>query len=285
MMGAGAVLSFGCNIGGFVSALSALSASGIGMMAGLVMGAYLATRYVLREGVQRLKAGNELPPVSPCEAPPQAVASSRASRIQPWLGFLLLLLLLAIGYGYRQLGYGPLANFLFFGAVFGIVFQRSRFCLVRAFREPFLSGESEHARAAALALTLSLIGFSILKATDLKDASEWVFPSFLPGSLVGGTLFGIGMVIAGGCGAGSIWRVGEGHIKLWCAVFFFAIGASIVRLILARTELLSKLGTAVFLPNVLGWGAAIWTVAALMLFWYLLSAWNEKQRQTTILKI
>ena len=64
-----------------------------------------------------------------------------------------------------------------------------------------------------------MIGFTILKATDLKDACEWVFPSFWLGALLGGVLFGIGMVIAGGCGAGSLWRAGEGHIKLWVAVF------------------------------------------------------------------
>src|SRR5437870_7180161 len=39
LMGAGAVLAFGCNIGGFFSALSALSPSGFGMMLGLGLGA------------------------------------------------------------------------------------------------------------------------------------------------------------------------------------------------------------------------------------------------------
>jgi uncharacterized membrane protein YedE/YeeE len=200
------------------------------------------------------------------------------------LGLLVLLVLLGVAHFYRVLGYAPQGAFLLFGVAFGVVFQRSRFCLVRAFREPFLSGESEHARAAALALVLSVVGFSILKATDLKDATEWVFPSFWVGSLLGGTLFGVGMVIAGGCGAGSIWRVGEGHIKLWIAVFFFAIGASMARLILVRTELLGKLGAAVFLPNVIGWGAAIWSVVALMTFWYLLSSWNEQRKQAGALK-
>src|SRR5207245_4281503 len=49
MMGWGAVLSFGCNIGGFFSALSALSVSGVGMMVGLAAGAFLGTRYPLWE--------------------------------------------------------------------------------------------------------------------------------------------------------------------------------------------------------------------------------------------
>src|SRR5687768_14821119 len=40
MMGSGAIFSFGCNIGGFFSALSALSLSGVGMMLGLAIGAF-----------------------------------------------------------------------------------------------------------------------------------------------------------------------------------------------------------------------------------------------------
>ena len=43
------MLAFGCNIGGFFSAVSALSLSGFGMMLGLGLGAFLGLRYLLRE--------------------------------------------------------------------------------------------------------------------------------------------------------------------------------------------------------------------------------------------
>src|SRR5207244_1246213 len=46
LMGVGAMLAFGCNIGGFFSAVSALSLSGFGMMLGLGLGAFLGLRYV-----------------------------------------------------------------------------------------------------------------------------------------------------------------------------------------------------------------------------------------------
>ena len=55
--GAGAMLSFGCNIGGFFSALSALSASGLAMMAGLIVGAFIGTRYLIRENGKIIAAG------------------------------------------------------------------------------------------------------------------------------------------------------------------------------------------------------------------------------------
>jgi uncharacterized membrane protein YedE/YeeE len=283
LMGIGAMLGFGCNIGGFFSALSALSLGGAGMMAGLALGSFCATRYLIWENKGRIEAG-QLPFLSACVAPPRPPASSVSFKAQPRCGALMLLALISAGAFYQQLGYARLAAFLFFGSVLGVVLQRSRFCLVHAFREPFMSGESEHARAAALALILSAVGFAILKATDLKDATEWVFPSFWFGSLTGGIVFGTGMVLAGGCGAGSIWRAGEGQVKLWTAVLFFALGASLSRRFLVQTDLISGLGLPVFLPNVLGWASALSSIVLLMAVWYLLSAWNEQRRSAGILK-
>ena len=278
MMGWGAMLAFGCNIGGFFSASSALSLSGLAMMAGLLGGVYLASRYLIRENARVISEGR-LPFASTCEAPRQIAPASPQYTLQPVSGALVLAALFAAGFFYRQAGYAPQAVFLLFGAALGIVLQRSRFCLVRAFREPFMSGESEHTRAAALALLLSMLGFTILKSTDLKDAGEWVFPSFWLGALLGGSVFGIGMVIAGGCGAGSIWRAGEGHIKLWVAVLFFALGAAMMRLFLTKTELIARLGSAVFLPNLVGWGGALSAVVVIMALWYLISGWNEQRKQ------
>jgi uncharacterized membrane protein YedE/YeeE len=197
----------------------------------------------------------------------------------------VVLALAGAGVLYQQLGHARLATFLYFGAALGFILQRSRFCLVNAFREPFMSGESEHVRAAALALILSAVGFAVLKATDLKDAGEWVFPSFWLGSLAGGVVFGVGMVLAGGCGAGSIWRAGEGHIKLWLAVLFLALGASLTRRFLVQTGLINGLGAAVFLPNVLGWAGALSSIVLIMVIWYLLAAWNEQRRRAIISQV
>lgn len=284
LMGCGAMLAFGCNIGGFFSALSALSASGLGMMAGLLLGSFLGTRYLIRENAKAIAAGR-MPFFSACEAAPQPAPMSSAFKRQPLFGGFAFAVLLVLGVVYQQLGHGRLAVFLYFGVAFGIVLQRSRFCLVNAVREPFMSGRSEHAQAAALALVLCTIGFAILKATDLKDAGEWVFPSFWLGSLSGGLLFGLGMVLAGGCGAGSIWRAGEGHVKLWVTVILFAVSASIMRQLLVRTDLIRGLGDSVFLPDILGWAGSVWGVAALMIIWYLLSAWNERKKSAGALQL
>ncbi len=271
LMGVGAILAFGCNIGGFFSATSALSLAGLGMMAGLLAGAWLGLRYLLWEMEHR-------PAWSSGTARVFAGARTDGASRQPWVGALLLLALVLLPFVYARRGYVPQGIFLLFGVAFGMVFQRSRFCLVRAFREPFMTGDGEHTRAAALAVVVSTLGFAILKFTDLKDKSEWVFASAGVGALAGGLVFGVGMTLAGGCGAGSIWRAGEGQVKLWAAVVCFALGASLTRLALTQTGLLAKLGVAVFLPAALGWGAALLLVVVVMAAWAAFATWNEDSR-------
>jgi len=155
---------------------------------------------------------------------------------------------------------------------------------VRAFREPFMTGDAEHTRAAALALAVSTLGFAVLKFADLKDKGDWVFPGAGVGALAGGTLFGVGMTLAGGCGAGSIWRAGEGQVKLWLALVGFALGASLARLALAQSGALQKLGWAVFLPSALGWGGALGLTLGVLVVWALLATWNEDARVVSALE-
>jgi len=276
LMGVGAVLAFGCNIGGFFSATSALSLAGLAMMLGLGVGAILGLRYLIWETEHRPRWSSGAGRVY------LAPSDARASR-QPWLGALLLVLLLATPAVYSRAGYVAQGVFLLFGVAFGVIFQRSRFCLVRAFREPFMTGDAEHTRAAALALVISTLGFAILKFTDLKDKSEWVFPAAGAGALAGGLAFGVGMTLAGGCGAGSIWRAGEGQVKLWAAIACFALGVSLTRLAAAQAGLLQQLGAAVFLPSAIGWGGAIGLVVLVMAAWALGATWNEETRRFSAL--
>ena len=266
MLGIGAMLALGCNIGGFFSAVSALSLSGFGMMLGLAAGAYVGLRYLLWETSARPNWSTGGSAV---------LARAKDQSRQPFVGLAVLVVLLAIPFVYSRTGYGARGLFLVFGAVFGFVFQRSRLCLVRAFREPFMTGDAEHTRAAALAVVISMLGFTLLKFTDLKDKGDWVFPAAGAGALLGGLIFGIGMVIAGGCGSGAMWRVGEGQVKLWVAVATFALSASLTRLALTQTGFQQKLGVAMFLPATLGWAGAVIAVIGVMAAWAALATWNE----------
>ena len=266
LLGTGAAIARGCNIGGFFSATAALSLSGLAMAAGLAIGAFLATRYLVWE------AGRVTERVAPASLGQPGPA--RRMR-QPVLGAAVIGAILAAAAAYAVAGFPDRSVILLLGAVLGIVSQRSRVCFVQAFREPFLTGDTRHTRAMLLGLGVSVVGFALIKtAIDVK-ADDFVRPTFWIGGLFGGAIFGIGMVLAGGCGAGSIWRAGEGHVKLWLAVGGYVVSAALVSEWLRRSGIAARLGQSVFLPDSIGWDGAIIFLFAVLVLWYLLARWNE----------
>jgi hypothetical protein len=45
------------------------------------------------------------------------------------------------------------------------------------------------------------------------------------------------------------------------------------------------LGSASFLPYIVGWPSAAWIVVILMALWYLVTGWNEQRKQADVLKM
>ena len=279
LMGVGASLSFGCNIGGFFSATSALSLAGPAMMLGLMLGAIVGLKLLLWE-VSHL----ELPEwMSRSGGTGSAGSSDTWRRLQPLAGVAVLGIGAALALLYDGLDYTTRAGLLGFGLVIGIIMQRTRFCFVRAFREPFMTGHADATRAVAIAVVISTLGFTYLKWADFKDWEVFVRDSFWVGSLLGGFIFGIGMSLAGGCASGALWRAGEGHVKLWVAVACFALSASYFREWLTESGRRDRLGEAVFLPDYVGWEMGVGAVIVLMAIWYLCMTWNERKQKLVMM--
>ena len=276
LMGIGAAMAFGCNIGGFFSATSALSLAGLAMMAGLMIGVYIGLRLLILEVTYLDFATSAAPGKTTGDG---ALARRGAQRI---LGLLVLACGLMIAIVYDGFDYPVRAGFLLFGLFIGVVMQRSRFCFVKAFREPFLTGDGEMTKAVILAVVIGVLGFSILKWTDLKDWDAQVASAFWFGSLFGGAIFGIGMSLSGGCATGCLWRAGEGQIKLWVAIAAFAVSGSLFRDWLDHSGWLMKLGDAAFLPDIMSWKMSIATALGIMCLWYLLIVWNEAKKKLVI---
>ena len=116
------------------------------------------------------------------------------------------------------------------GIVFGVTVQRSRFCFTSAFRDFFLLGQTRMIKGILVGLAVSSIGFVMVMSTVAPNPGFGAFPSdahVLPvglSTLLAGTLFGIGMVLAGGCVSGSLYRMGEGYIASWVAILGVMIG-------------------------------------------------------------
>jgi uncharacterized membrane protein YedE/YeeE len=277
LMGIGSAMAGGCNVGGFFSAVSALSASGIAMMIGLLIGAYIGLRYLYWE-LEHLPSGST-----------GSVAVSKEGKgvdwlkIEPYLGAAVFLAAIVCTWLYSKQAYTRVGGLLLCGIAFGCIIQRTRFCFVRGFREPFMTGESQVPRAIAIAVIISTLGFAALKWSGLRGENVYVPQAFWFGGLVGGVIFGIGMVVAGGCGSGSVWRAGEGHIKLMLAVIFFAMSTSLFKAwIKSSAALNSLMGYRVFMPNLLTYKWSLILVIGIMLAFYIITAWNEKTEKFVV---
>jgi uncharacterized membrane protein YedE/YeeE len=208
---------------------------------------------------------------------------TKPSSQQPLAGFIIILIALGLVFTYDHFDYSTRGGFLLFGLIIGILMQRTRFCFVRAFRDPFMTGESEATRAVAMAVIIGAIGFSILKWTDLKDWDVFVSPGFWSGSLLGGAIFGVGMSLSGGCGTSSLWRAGEGQIKLWFSLVAFALSGSLFRDWLDQSGWLQKIGEPVFLPDFMSWSMALVIVVLIMALWYIIAVWNDVHKKFVVI--
>jgi hypothetical protein len=172
--------------------------------------------------------------------------------------------------------------------------HRSRLCFARAFREPFMTAEGDMTKAVIVALALGIPLASLLFQHKVIDPYLAIPPTFWLGSLLGGLIFGIGMIFAGGCASGSLWRMGEGHLKLWVAIFFFSWTGSTANALFKKFGWLAtemnldlieetRIGYQAYFPVMLGgWGWTFIISGAGLLIWYALVRYNESTERFTL---
>ena len=197
---------------------------------------------------------------------------------QKWnLGFIVFLtLLLAL---LSQISV-HLTLILVLGISLGFVLQKSRFCLVSALRDPILIGMTEMTRAFLLLLGISILGFALVSWGASQINIPLVLNVFPLGvhTVVGGLLFGIGMVLAGGCTSGILMRIGEGFVMQWVAFFGLLVGTVLGERTLTNWRNVFGELPGIFLPDVLGWvPTLILEIFALLALWQLTRWWQKKQ--------
>ncbi|WP_370245330.1 YeeE/YedE family protein [Salipiger sp.] len=129
-----------------------------------------------------------------------------------------------------RLGESPTAALfgLITGVVFGIAAQRSRFCLRAAVVE-FARGEMKD-KVAVWLLTFSTAlvwvqGAQLMGVFDATNARMMAVPGSWSGAIIGGLMFGAGMVLANGCSGRLLVMAATGNLRSVIAGLIFAVVA------------------------------------------------------------
>jgi uncharacterized membrane protein YedE/YeeE len=135
--------------------------------------------------------------------------------------------------------FGSIVSFgtaILLGLALGFILQKGRFCLNSAFRDIIFVNDLTLVRSYLLALVVAIIGSNLMEDlgllqvinpdTGALEATTLMRQSFVPvANIFGGFLFGIGIVLAGGCASGIVYRIGEGQLSAMVAILGFFFGA------------------------------------------------------------
>lgn len=271
LAGFGARLAMGCNLGAFFSAIPQFSLHGYLFAAGLVGGTYLGTRLALLPWMAGRPAARRR------SVRPAAAAPSRRS-LQPALGWGLAAAVLGLLAFQSLIGQGKLGIWMLIGVGFGLIIERGRICFTSAFRELWITRQGDMARALATSMAVAAVGIALLSAGNEKlvARAEWASP----GVLLGGLIFGVGIVLAGGCETGWMYRSTQGYVQLWMAGLGTVVGTTLLAWGWEHWGLYTTLVAGwpqVSLYKELGWGGAIViTLGALALWWLAVTWWEGR---------
>lgn len=113
-------------------------------------------------------------------------------------------------------------------AGFGAIVQRTGFCTMGAVADAVTMGDWTRLRQWALAAGVAVLGFAALAAggwirpaDSLYADARWMWAS----SIVGGLMFGVGMVLSSGCGSKNLVRLGAGNLKALVVFLVMALSA------------------------------------------------------------
>lgn len=123
-------------------------------------------------------------------------------------GVLAFFAMVSIGtYAYNEY-YIYLSVYLWFGLIYGMCLQYGRFCFSSAFRDLFAVGVPRMVVGIMIATALFAVVGAFVSATGMSTFHAAPTSSH---ALIAGFIFGVGMVFAGGCASGSLYKTGEGN--------------------------------------------------------------------------
>lgn len=268
--GFGARLALGCNLAAFFTGVPQFSLHAWIFIVATGAGTYLGAKLVNTrwwKGKPVLKMGGTL-----------SAAASGKSR-QPLLGGILGFAYLALIVYFYVSGHPMLGTAALFGAAFGILIERGQICFTSAFRDLWISGRATMTKAIILGMAISSVAtLIIILVYGLDPITKIAAPS----TFVGGLLFGLGIVMAGGCETGMMYRLMEGQIVFLPVFIGNILGATALAYAwdhLGVYNLLVKSGSPINLITTMGPTAAlIVTLLVLGVAFAIAAYWQKNYR-------
>lgn len=112
--------------------------------------------------------------------------------------------------------------------LFGAIARRTQFCAMGALADIVTMGDWARMRMWVLAMGVAIIGFNAMVALGWVEASNSIYagPRLMwLSATVGGAMFGFGMVLASGCGAKTLVRIGGGNMKSLVVLIVLGVAA------------------------------------------------------------
>lgn len=146
-------------------------------------------------------------------------------RNRVWAFVLIgLLVVISLIYYRSNVAYMYLITYIWFGTAYGMMLQYGRFCFASASRDLFAAGVPR----MAVGILIALVFFSLIQATLAYTNMSTFHPA--PRGIhviISGLIFGVGMVLAGGCASGSLYKIGEGNGTSILAITGISFGQAV----------------------------------------------------------
>ncbi|WP_367298428.1 selenium metabolism membrane protein YedE/FdhT [Hafnia alvei] len=215
--GFGARLAMGCNLAAFFTGIPQFSLHAWFFALATAVGSYFGARFTLLPmfripvKLQKVSAASPL-----TQKPAQAKRRFR-------LGMIIFFAVILWG-GLTAMNAPKLGLAMLFGVGFGLLIERAQICFTSAFRDLWITGRTHMAKAIIIGMAVSAIGIFSYVQMGLPPKIMWAGPN----AVLGGLLFGFGIVLAGGCETGWMYRAVEGQVHFWWVGFGNILGATIL---------------------------------------------------------
>lgn len=215
--GFGARLGMGCNLASLFTGIPQFSLHAWFFTIAMIIGVYLGTKVTMlpffqsKIKLQKVSCSKEL------QKDETQVKSFFKFGTFVFIAAIIWALYLIFFANSQKLGIAVL-----FGCAFGLLIAKAQICFTSAFRDIFTTGRNELAIAIIIGMAVSTLGIFSYIMIGTPAKIMWAGPN----AILGGLLFGFGIVLAGGCECGWMYRAVEGQVHFWIVGIGNVIGAT-----------------------------------------------------------